>query len=84
MDTLTFVVAIALAWHVGMALLERSRYPRKAGPSLMRLLLLAEVDLLRTLRAELKRRTHSGQEPTTERKLLDVEHRLKELGEDGR
>ena len=49
----------------------------------MKLLLLAEVDLLRTLRGELKRLLHSGQDPMSERKLLEVEHRLKELEKDG-
>ena len=84
MDTLPLIVALALAWHVGLALLERSRYRRNAGPPLTKLLLLAEVDLLRTLRGELKRLLHSEREPKSERKLLEVENRLKELDEDER
>jgi hypothetical protein len=83
LDILPAVVALAVAWHVGLTLLERSRYPRQQRPSLARLLLLAEADLLRTLRSELKRRSHLKRESATERKLLEVEGRLRELGEDG-
>lgn len=77
------MVALAIAWHIGLALLERSRYPKQARPSLARLLLSAEVDLLRTLRGELKRRLRLRREPKSERKLSEVEGRLEELGEDG-
>lgn len=83
MDTLPAVVALAIAWHIGLALLERSRYPKQARPSLARLLLVAEVDLLRTLRSELKRRLRLRRELKSERKLSEVEGRLEELGEDG-
>ena len=83
MDTLPAVVALAIAWHIGLALLERSRYPKQARPSLARLLLVAEVDLLRTLRSELKRRLRLRREPKSEGKLSEVEGRLEELGEDG-
>lgn len=75
------MAALAVAWHVGLALLERSRYPQRARPSLTKLLLLAEVDLLRTLRSELKRRIRLKRDPESERKLFEVEGRLKELGE---
>jgi hypothetical protein len=77
------VVALAIAWHIGLALLERSCYPKQARPSLARLLLVAEVDLLRTLRSELKRRLRLRRELKSERKLSEVEGRLEELGEDG-
>lgn len=77
------MVALAIAWHIGLALLERSRYPKQARPSLARLLLSAEVDLLRTLRGELKRRLRLRRELKSERKLSEVEGRLEELGEDG-
>ncbi len=75
------MAALAVAWHVGLALLERSHYPRRARPPLTKLLLLAEVELLRTLRAELKRRIHFKQDPESDQKLFEVEGRLKELGE---
>ena len=84
MDTLPAVAALAIAWHVGLALLERSRYSKQARPPLAKLLLSAEVDLLRTLRGELKRRLHLRREPTSERKLSEVERRLEELGGDER
>jgi hypothetical protein len=76
------VIALAVVWHVGLALLERSRHPKQARPPLAKLLLSAEVDLLRTLRGELKRRLRLRRGPTSERKLSEVECRLKELGED--
>jgi len=81
--TLPAVVALAIAWHIGLALLERSRYPKQTRPPLAKLLLSAEVDLLRTLRSELKRRLRLRREPKSERKLSEVEGRLEELGEDG-
>lgn len=84
MDTLQAVVALAIAWHIGLTLLERSRYPKQSRPPLAKLLLSAEVDLLRTLRSELRRRLRLSREPKGERKLSEVEGRLKELGEDGR
>ncbi len=83
MDTLLVVVALAVAWHIGLTLLERSRYPKQARPPLAKLLLSAEVDLLRTLRSELRRRLRLRREPKSEQKLSDVEGRLEELGEDG-
>ncbi|MBA7502404.1 hypothetical protein ES706_00988 [subsurface metagenome] len=84
MTTLPMVVALAIAWHISLALLERLRHPKQARPPLAKLLLSAEVDLLRTLRGELKRRLHLRREPTSERKLSEVERRLEELGGDGR
>ncbi len=77
------VVVLAVAWHIGLTLLERSRYPKQARPPLAKLLLSAEVDLLRTLRGELRRRLRLRREPKSERKLSEVEGRLEELGEDG-
>ncbi len=83
MNILQAVVALAVAWHIGLALLERSRYPKQSRPPLAKLLLSAEVDLLRTLRSELRRRLRLSREPRGERKLSEVEGRLEELGEDG-
>lgn len=81
MDTLPFVVVLAVAWHVGLTLLARSRYPKQTRPPLARLLLLAEFDVLRTLRTELRRRLNIRRERRCERKLSEVEGRLRELGE---
>lgn len=83
MGTLLVVVTLAMAWHVGLALLERQRRPERDRPPLAKLLLLAEVEVLRTLRGELKRRLRLRREHRCERKLSEVEGRLKELGEDG-
>lgn len=77
------VVVLAVAWHICLTLLERSRYPKQARPPLAKLLLSAEVDLLRTLRSELRRRLRLRREPKSERKLSEVEGRLEELGDDG-
>jgi len=83
LETLQAVVALAVAWHIGLTLLERSRYPKQARPPLAKLLLSAEVDLLMTLRSELRRRLRLSRELRGERKLSEVDERLKELGEDG-
>lgn len=64
-------------------MLERHRRPVQDRPSLAKLLLLAEVEVLRTLRGELKRRLRLGRGRQSERKLVVVEGRLKELSEDG-
>jgi hypothetical protein len=69
---------LALVWHINLALLERSRNP-KAKPRLKDLLLLAEADLLRALRNELRHYLHFKREHGKEQKLLEVERRLKEL-----
>jgi len=84
MSTLPVVIVLAIAWHISLALLERLRHPKQARPPLAKLLLSVEVDLLRTLRSELKRRLHLKREPTSERKLSEVERRLEELAEDER
>lgn len=83
MGTLLLVIALAAFWHIGLALLEKHHRPKQDRPSLARLLFLAEVEVLRTLRAELKRRRLRGHRGRCERKLSQVEERLKELGEDG-
>jgi len=83
MEIFLLVIALAAVWHIGLALLEKHRYPEQDRPSLARLLLLAEVEVLRTLRTELKRQRLKKQESQCERKLSQVEERLKELGEDG-
>ena len=82
MATLLFVISLAAAWHVGLAVLERRLSPEHDRLSFAKLLLLAEVEVLRTLRNELKRRRLIGKDGC-ERKLSEVEGRRKELGEDG-
>jgi len=74
---------LAIVWHVGLAVIEHQRHPEKDRPSLARLLLLAEVEALRALQAELKRRSLRKRERRHGRKLSEVEERLEELGEDG-
>ena len=74
---------LAIVWHVGLAVIEHQRRPEKDRPSLARLLLLAEVEVLRTLRAELKQRRLRKRGRRHGRKLSEVEERLEELGENG-
>jgi len=80
LDTLLLVVLVAAAWHVGLTVLERRINRGRNGHSLARLLLLAEVEVLHALRAELRR---SSKKDGCDEKLSQVEQRLKELGEDG-
>ncbi len=82
LSTLIFVISLAVAWHVGLVVLERRLCLGQDGPSFAKLLLLAEVEVLRTLRAELKRR-RLHKKDSCNRKLSTVEERLKELGQDG-
>ena len=82
MDTLPAVLALAIAWHIGLALLERRFCRGRDRPSLVKLLLLAEVELLRTLHGELKRHLQSRHEHRCEQKLDEIEERLKELSRD--
>ncbi len=80
METLLLIAVLAGSWHICLAILESRLGPRQAGQSLSRLLLLAEVEVLRTLRAELRRRR--SWKGGGEEKLSRVEARLEELGED--
>jgi len=73
---------LAIIWHVGLTIIEYQRRPEKDRPSLAKLLLLAEVEVLRALRAELKQRRLRKRE--RQHKLSEVEERLEELGEDGK
>lgn len=82
MDSLPIVITLAIAWHVGLALLEHQRKPEQSRVSLAKLLLLAEVEVLRNLRSELKRRVRLARERRCERKLEEVEARLRELDVD--
>ena len=74
---------LAIIWHVGLAIIEYQRRPEKDRPSLAKLLLLAEVEVLLALRAELRRRHLRKRERQHKQKLSEVEERLEELGEDG-
>ncbi len=61
---------------MGLVLFEQSRHRRSRAFSIPRLLLLAEVELLKSIRSELKRRRGH------ERRLTQIEDELRELGED--
>ncbi len=61
----------------------RSRGNELPKPSLKKLLKLAELDTLATLRGEITRLAHSKPKlrPTYERKLREVDVQMKKLGE---
>ena len=64
-------------------LLIRSRGNELPKPSLKKLLKLAELDILATLRGEMARLAHSKPKlgPTYAKKLHDVDMQMKNLGE---
>lgn len=81
MRALALTLALALAWHLGLALLRR-RLKRGPKPSLLGLLKLAELDLLRSLHRELSSAVEKN--PWLNVRLQGVESRLRELEvEDG-
>jgi len=77
------VIALAICWHGSLTLLIRSRGNELSKPSIKKLLKLAELDILATLRGEMTRLAHSKPKlrPTYERKLRDVDVQMKKLGE---
>lgn len=77
------VIALAICWHGSLTLLIRSRGNELPKPSIKKLLKLAELDILATLRGEMTRLAHSKPKlrPTYERKLRDVDVQMKNLGE---
>lgn len=79
METLFGVILLAIIWHVGVAVVEYHRRPERNRPSFAKLLLLAEVEVLRALYAELKRRRSHKREHR--QKLAQVKKRLEELKE---
>jgi hypothetical protein len=82
LEALPGIIVLAITWHVGLAIIEYQRRPEKDMPSLAKLLLLAEVGVLRALQAELKRQYLRKRGHQHKRKLSEVEERLEELGED--
>lgn len=83
MTTLLALLALAFAWHIGLAVLMRHLRPKRGAPSLKKLLLLAEIEILRTLRAEI-RRSCAGLGGRWRGKLTEVDMRLKEVDEECR
>jgi hypothetical protein len=76
-DPLFAVIGLAIVWHFCIALLERCRCPTHARPPMSKLLLLAEIEVLKTLKGELKRLLRSGSK--CEQKLREVNQKLREL-----
>jgi hypothetical protein len=85
LETLIGVIVLAIIWHVGVVVIEYHRRPERDRPSFAKLLLLAEVEVLRALHAELKRRRsrkrERERERQRERKLAQIKKRLEELRE---
>ena len=82
MNSVLFVISLAIGWHAGLFWLERSRQPCHRKPSLAKLLRLVELDLLSTLRGELVRLLQAKPElkPSYERRLQKISEQLGTLG----
>jgi len=82
LNSVLFVVALAISWHASLFWLERSRQPCNRKPSLPKLLRLVELDLLSTLRGELVRLLRAKPElkPSYERRLQKISEQLDMLG----
>jgi hypothetical protein len=76
---LPIVVAIAAAWHLGLTLLERYRTQKLNRTPLAKLLLMAEAEVLHTLKSELIRKLSKIPRKTLRLRLEEVERRLKEI-----
>jgi len=82
LNSVLFVVALAISWHASLFWLERSRQSCNRKPSLSKLLRLVELDLLSTLRGELVRLLRAKPElkPSYERRLRKISEQLDMLG----
>gem|GEM_PF-1018091 len=83
MNSVVLVIALAICWHGGLMLLIRSCGNELPKPSLKKLLKLAELDILATLRGEMTRLAHSKPKlkPMCEGKLREVDVQIKKLSE---
>jgi hypothetical protein len=82
MNSILFVISLAIGWHAGLFWLEHSRQSCPKKPSLAKLLRLVELDVLGTIRGELVRmlRTRPDLKPSYDRKLQNVNEQLNLLG----
>jgi len=82
LNSVLFVVALAISWHASLFWLERSRQPCNRKPSFSKLLRLVELDLLSTIRGELVRLLRAKPElkPSYERRLQKISEQLNMLG----
>jgi len=83
LNSVLFIIALAISWHASLFWLERSRQPCNRKPSFSKLLRLVELDLLSTLRGELVRLLRAKPElkPSYERKLQKISEQLSTLGD---
>jgi hypothetical protein len=65
-----------------LAIIEYQRHHQKDRPSLAKLMLLAEVEVIRAFLAEIRRRHLRKRERQHKRKLSEFEERLEEQSED--
>jgi hypothetical protein len=82
LNSILFVISLAIGWHASLFWLERSRQPCPKKPSLAKLLRLVELDVWGTIRGELVRalQTRPDLKPGYERKLQKVNEQLNLLG----
>jgi len=82
LNSILFVVSLAIGWHASLFWLERSRQPCPKKPSLAKLLRLVELDVLGTIRGELVRmlQTRPDLKSSYDLKLQNVNEQLNLLG----
>jgi hypothetical protein len=82
LNSILFVILLAIGWHASLFWLERSRQPCPKKPSLAKLLRLVELDVLGTIRGELVRalQIRPDLKPGYDRKLQNVNEQLSLLG----
>ena len=82
LNSILFVILLAIGWHASLFWLEHSRQPYPKKPSLAKLLRLVELDVLGTIRGELMRllQTRPDLKPNYDQKLQNVNEQLNLLG----
>jgi len=82
LNSILFIISLAISWHASLFWLERSRQPCPKKPSLAKLLRLVELDVLGTIRGELVRmlQTRPDLKSSYDLKLQNVNEQLNLLG----
>ncbi|MEM2192753.1 MAG: hypothetical protein QXG38_03975 [Candidatus Hadarchaeales archaeon] len=70
------VLGLAVGWHISIVILERFLLRPPAKPSLTKLLLSAEAELLRVLKAELLQKRKEARVAEIERRLEEIECKI--------
>ncbi|MEM3723276.1 MAG: hypothetical protein QW179_02355 [Candidatus Hadarchaeales archaeon] len=70
------VLGLAVGWHISIVILERFLLRPSEKPSLTKLLLSAEAELLRVLKAELLQKRKEARVAEIERRLEEIECKI--------